>query len=272
VTVPGGQAGSPTMLADRLQVAVCEGAAAALDALLDRNASFVALGKTLSGAAAVRGELLLDTTRETWRALRWQPAQAVDGMLRLHGDRAPGTRDRGLVLTLRADGEHIVRIEQQRTPPPPPPAAPLVLPDDLRRAIDHALIEKHPMLLAYADERGQPVLSYRGSTQVDGDDRLAMWVRNRDGAFIRAIAVNPRVALMYRNEETRATYQLQGRARVSDDPADRRRVFDRAAEAERAHDFAMLGAAVLIDLDRVEGYAGVGPQGQVGQIHLQRGA
>jgi hypothetical protein len=49
-------------------------------------------------------------------------------------------------------------------------------------------------------------------------------------------------------------------------------VFDAAPEAERAHDFAMLGVAVLVDLDRVEGYAGLGPGGQVGQVRMLRDA
>lgn len=263
---------SPEALVGRLRIAVWEGQRTELDALLDPAVTFMALGRTIDGAAAVTAELLLDATRQSWRALQWQDPLAVGDAVRLTGERLPGTRDRGLVLTVQTAGDRIVRIQQQRTPPPPPEPAALVLPPELRRAIDRALVEKHPMLLAYTDARGQPVLSYRGSTQVDGDDRLAMWVRNPQGAFIRAITANPRVALMYRNEETRATYQLQGRARVSSDADDRQRVFDRSPEAERAHDFAMLGVAVLIDLDHVEGYAGVGPQGQIGQIHLRRGA
>lgn len=47
-------------------------------------------------------------------------------------------------------------------------------------------------------------------------------------------------------------------------------VADELPAAERAHDFAMLGAAVLVDLDRVEGYAGLGPQGQVDPLLLLR--
>ncbi len=128
------------------------------------------------------------------------------------------------------------------------------------------------MLMAYTDPQGQPVLSFRGSVQAYGDDQLAMWIRSADGAFVRAIRGNPRVALVYRNEETKATYNFQGRARVSDLETDRKRVFDASAEAERAHDFAMLGVAVLVDLDRVEGYSGLGPAGQVGQILMLRGA
>lgn len=153
-----------------------------------------------------------------------------------------------------------------------PVPAPLVLPAALRQAIDRALVERHPMLMAHVAPDGQPVLSFRGSVQVLGDDRLGLWVRNPEGAFIQAIARQPRVSLMYRNEDTRATYQLQGRARVSHAPEDRQRVYDSAPPVEQAHDPHRVGVAVLIELDRVEGYAGVGPQGQIDAIHLQRGA
>ena len=115
-----------------------------------------------------------------------------------------------------------------------------------------------------------PILSFRGSVQVFGDDQLALWIRAADGNFLRAIRGNPRVALMYRDEGTKATYQFQGRARVTQDAAQRQQVFQRAPAAERGHDFAMLGAAVVVDLDRVEGYAGLGPQGQVDPIRMLR--
>jgi hypothetical protein len=115
-------------------------------------------------------------------------------------------------------------------------------------------------------------MSFRGSVQAYGDDQLAMWIRSADGAFIGAIRQNPKLALVYRNEETKATYNFQGRARVSELESDRRRVYEASPEAERHHDFAKLGVVVLVDLDRVEGYAGLGPAGQVDQIRLLRGA
>ncbi|HET9207141.1 MAG TPA: pyridoxamine 5'-phosphate oxidase family protein [Burkholderiaceae bacterium] len=257
--------------AERLRRAVIDGQAREIDALLTPDAVFMALGKTVEGAGSVRTELLSDAMRQSWRALRWQPAQAIADAVRLTGERNADGNERGVIVTITFAGDGIHKIQQQRVPPQPPAARPLVLPPALREAIDGNLLEKHPMLLSYVGPDGQPVLSFRGSTQVLGDDQLAMWVRNADGAFIRAIRHNPRVALMYRNEDKRSTYQLQGRARVSDAPADRQRIFDAAAPAERAHDFAMLGAAVIVDLDRVEGWAGVGPNGQIDPICLQRG-
>jgi hypothetical protein len=249
------------------------GAADRLGPLLHPAVRLERLGKTVDGTAAVVEELRHGANGELSRGLQWQAPQAVaDGNVRLVGERRPGAHDRGLVLTLGFDGDVIARVQQQRTAPPPPESRPLVLPASLKKMIDNALVERHPMLVAYSDPEGQPVMSFRGSVQAYGDDQLAMWIRSADGAFIRAIRQNPKLALVYRNEETKATYNFQGRARVSELESDRRRVFDASPEAERHHDFAKLGLVVLVDLDRVEGYAGLGPAGQVDQIRLLRGA
>jgi hypothetical protein len=239
-------------------------------ALLQPQARYMVLGKQLTGAEAVADELLTGNNSELARRLDWQPPQAAGGEVRLTGVRRAGTRDRGLIVTLGFDGDAIALVREQRTPPPPVEAQPIVLPEALRRRIDNALAERHPMLVAYVDTQAQPVLSFRGSVQVFSDDQLAMWIRSAEGGFIQAIRANPRIALMYRDEDAKATYQFQGRARVTSAPADRQAIFDRALAVERAHDFAMLGAAVVVDLDRVEGYAGLGPQGQVDGIRMLR--
>lgn len=245
---------------------------ARLLALLHPQAKFMTLGKDASGDQVVADILQNGPNGELARRLQWQAPLAVGDQVRLTGERQPGAMDRGLVMTLGFQGDAISLVQQQRTPPPPPEATPVVLPAALKRMIDHALAERHPMLVAYSDPQGQPVLSFRGSVRAWSDDQLALWIRSADGAFIRAIRDNPRLALVYRNEDSKATYNFQGRARVTALEADRRRVFDAAPEAERAHDFAMLGVAVLVDLDRVEGYAGLGPGGQVGQVRMLRNA
>jgi hypothetical protein len=149
-------------------------------------------------------------------------------------------------------------------------AAGIVIPVAVREMVGRALVERHPMLVSYVDEDDRPVLSFRGSTQVIGDDRLAIWVRHADGHFIRAISRNPHVALMYRNEDTKATYQFQGRASVSDAEADRQRVFDNSPEAERDHDPERRGVVLVIELDRLEGYAGLGPDGRIDPVSMVR--
>lgn len=256
--------------ARRLLSAVLNADATSLGAVFAPHATYQALGKTVQGAQEVIAELQSEGFRHVWRQLCWQPPQAEGGTVRMIGERQPSLAERGVIITLRLEGERVVRMQQQRVPPPPPAPQPMVLPQALREAINGNLLEKHPMVLAYVGDDGQPVQSFRGSTQVLSEDQLAMWVRNPQGAFIRAIGQRPRISLLYRNEDRRSTYTLQGRARVVEDAAMRQRVFDASAPAERAHDFAMLGVAVVVDLDRVEGWAGVGPQGQIDPICLQR--
>ncbi len=239
-------------------------------AVLHPQAHYEALGREALGAQAVADELLAGANGELSRRLDWPAPQAVGDQVRLLGLRRAQTRDRGLVLTLTFSGEAIARLQEQRTPPPPLPAQPIVLPPALKQRIDHALADRHPMLVSHVDLQGQPVLTFRGSVQALSDDQLAMWIRSPEGGFIRAIRANPRIALMYRDEDAKATYHFQGRARVTSDPVQRQAVFDRSHPAERAHDFAMLGVAVVVDLDRVEGYAGLGPMGQVDGIRMLR--
>ena len=243
---------------------------ATLMALLQPQARYLMLGKDVNGADAVAGELLAGINAPLSRRLEWEAPQSVGDQARLHGRRQPGSRDRELVVTLSFAGDAISLVQEQRMPAPPAVAQAIVLPDDVKRRIDNALVDRKPMLVAHVDGQGQPILSCRGSVQVHADDQLALWIRNAGGGFIAAIRANPRIALMYRDEGAKATYQFQGRARVTDEVSERRRIFERAPAAERAHDFAMLGVAVVVDLDRVEGYGGLGPHGQVDGIRMLR--
>src|SRR5687767_3797563 len=88
---------------------------------------------------------------------------------------------------------------------------PIRLTDELRTAINGALANGTPVVVAYVDERGQPRLSFRGSTQVFGDDQLAIWARNPEGGLLRALAANPRVTLLYRNPQPRLLLTFEGR-------------------------------------------------------------
>jgi hypothetical protein len=44
------------------------------------------------------------------------------------------------------------------------------------------------------------------------------------------------------------------------------------AEAERNHDYARTGVALIIDLDRVEGWFGMSPDGPVNRVRMLRDA
>ena len=177
------------------------------------------------------------------------------------------------ILLLRWAEGVVASVEQQTLlPAKVPPVTGLRLPEAVRTRVDNALAEGKPLMLAHVDEDGRPVLSFRGSVQTFGDDTLAMWVRNPEGGLVRGLARNPAVALMYRDQQAKATYQFHGRARVVSDGATRDRIYEHAHKVERDHDFGRLGAAVLIELDRVEGYGGLTAAGPVDRVNMRRDA
>jgi hypothetical protein len=135
---------------------------------------------------------------------------------------------------------------------PPEPIA-LDLTGDIAAAINAALSNGTPVLLAYVDEVGQPHLSLRGTTQVLDATRLALWSRVATGGLPRSIAERPRVSAFYRDPAQRTNYQFHGVAHVENEEAVRRTVFDHSPEVERNFDPELRGAAIVIDVTRVEG-------------------
>lgn len=127
----------------------------------------------------------------------------------------------------------------------------VALTDDFKNAINNALNDRAPIVFAAVDEIGQPLLSFRGSAQVYSDNEIGLWVRNQDGGFVNAITANPRIALLYRNPETRFAFQAHGEARRADDDETRQRVYEMAPEAERNADADRKGTAVIVEVVRL---------------------
>jgi pyridoxine/pyridoxamine 5'-phosphate oxidase len=146
---------------------------------------------------------------------------------------------------------------------------PLVLDDELKGLINGALSERTPMVLASVDAEGRPRLTFRGSLQTFSDDQVGFWARNPGGGTMDNIAANPNVSMIMRNPDTRVVLQLIGRARKVDG-ADRDRVYANAPEVEQRADADKKGAAVVVDLDRVEGFLGIGPDGKPRFVRLTR--
>ena len=237
---------------------------------LHPQVEFKVIGKRASGQDAVGEALKNGPNSQLMQQLIWQEPRQIKNHWLLEGRRQEGTLDRGLIITLKIENGQVVLVQQQKTAPPPPAALPLAIPQELKTMINNALVERHPILMAYCDLENQPVQTFRGSLQVFSDTQLAMWIRSPEGAFVKAIEKNPKVSFVYRNEETEATYSFQGKAKVSDSETDREIVYERSAIAEQDHDFAKLGVVVLVDLEKIEGYSGLGPGGQMNQIKLIR--
>ena len=125
------------------------------------------------------------------------------------------------------------------------------LTDEMKAAVNNAIVDGYPIMVANVDPDGQPNLSFRGSTQAYTDDQLAIWVRNPEGGILKNILVNPKLALMYRNREQRQTWLFHGEAHRDDNAQVREHVYDNSPEVERNADPERKGVAIIIDLARV---------------------
>jgi len=134
-------------------------------------------------------------------------------------------------------------------------ATPLALTPEISALVNGALDEGQPLLLAVVDASHKPALSFRGSTVVFSDTQLSFWARNAKGGTLAAIRQNPHVALAYRSPNV-PVLQFIGRARITDDPAERDRAFELSNEKERERDPDRMGCAVIIDLDQITGVLG----------------
>ena len=125
------------------------------------------------------------------------------------------------------------------------------LTDEMKQALSGAVSDKTPVIVAYVDADLQPHISFRGSTQVHSKDQLAIWVRDPAGGMLAAIPKNAKIALMYRNPETRVAWQFLGSGHVDDSDATRKSVYESAPEVERNADPERKGKPVIIDVDKV---------------------
>jgi hypothetical protein len=159
----------------------------------------------------------------------------------------------GLELVFEFLGDAISRVEQQTLPPPPVQPRPLRLTSDIKAAVDGALDNQTPMMIAYLDGAEQIHLSFRGTIQAHSDGQLALRARAPEGGLPSNIAARPNVTLFYHDAARRTTYTFYGRARIVSDPDTRSVIFENSHPREQHADFRRRGVAIVVDLDRVEG-------------------
>jgi hypothetical protein len=155
------------------------------------------------------------------------------------------------------DAGQITRVEQT----PLERATPLltaVIPDFVKTYVNNALANGTPMVIACTNPDGSPNLTLRGATQVFSDTQLSVWLRHAEGDTVKAIRANPQMAALYRDSRTRTTLIFHGTGRVVSDPAERARAFEIAPEVEQNHDPQRLGAALIIDITRLDGMSAQG--------------
>src|SRR5687767_7443299 len=166
-----------------------------LRAVLTESPAFMALNVNLAGIDSVLDRIAGQPSREMYRQVVWSAPELTANGTRAAGHMPKDAPRAGCVLTFAFEGDRIGTVQHQNLPPRPAPANALRLTPILKQLVDNALASRHPMLVAYTDENGQPVLSFRGSVQALGDDQLALWVRNANGGMLRSLQKNPKVAL-----------------------------------------------------------------------------
>ena len=123
--------------------------------------------------------------------------------------------------------------------------------EEIRTAVDNALADRVPCILATALPDGHPSVGHRGSVLVFTDDTLAYWERTMR-AGLEHVEANPQVVIMYRNPATRQAWKFFGRATVHRDGEVRERVLARVVQQELDRDPDRRGFAVTVELDRIQ--------------------
>jgi len=257
-------------LQERLVILLGQGAAGDWGPLLAPDAIYENLSETLTGRNAAVARI----ASMPFAALDWERLHVVgpgaDAII-LRGTPRAGASGRTFVLTFRTKDGIVTRIGQQFFGLPRQPATAMAMDHGLRRRIDGALADQNPIYLTYVDRAGRPQMSLRGSILTLGPDSLGLWARAATN-IADAIVANPNVALIYRDPEARATYTLAGRARIAIDEETRDHIWQAMPVQEQRHDFAHLGTALVIDLDRVAGQAGYSATGPIDPVNLVRSA
>jgi hypothetical protein len=187
-----------------------------------------------------------------YRTAPWTTPQPDGDGLRVTADYGGGLLRSSSLRFWFNDADQIARVEQVNVGGAPPPPTDTI-PDFVKAIINAALANNTPMIVAYTDDSGAPVLSLRGSTQVYSDTQLSIWVRHANGGMANALRKNPSMALMYRDPPARTTLTIQGSGHFEISEEVRNRVFDLAPEVEQKHDPGRTGAALIIEVERLQG-------------------
>ncbi len=119
-------------------------------------------------------------------------------------------------------------------------------------AINAALEDGTPCVLASSDETGQPDLGFKGSILVLDRDHLAYWERTH-GVHTDNVRKNPHVAVLYRNRDRGAGMRRFFGVVTGIHPEGevREQVRARVVERELKSDPENRGIAVVVRVDRV---------------------
>ncbi|MBI2855264.1 MAG: pyridoxamine 5'-phosphate oxidase family protein [Chloroflexi bacterium] len=121
---------------------------------------------------------------------------------------------------------------------------------EMREAIDNALTNGTPCIVATASREGEPNLGYKGSMMAFDGETLAYWERTQR-RILEHIEENSHVVVMYRDPKTRLQWRFYGKAEVIRNGPIWEQVMARVVQPELDRDPERKGMAVLIKVDRV---------------------
>ena len=127
---------------------------------------------------------------------------------------------------------------------------PVKLTEEMTRAVNDALTDRAPCLVATASAAGVPDISYRGSMLTFDEEHLAFWERVK-GETLANLEENPHICVYYRNPQTRVNWRFYGTTQILTDGDVRERIMERVHPFELGQDPERKGYAVLIRVDRV---------------------
>jgi uncharacterized protein len=124
------------------------------------------------------------------------------------------------------------------------------LTDQMRDAVNSALAEGVPVVVATASKDGRPDLAFKGSVMVFDSEHLAYWERSF-GETLANVQQNPQVCLLYRSRERGVAWRFYGVAEIHASDELRQQVMERVVQAELDRDPERKGMAVMVRVDRV---------------------
>jgi predicted pyridoxine 5'-phosphate oxidase superfamily flavin-nucleotide-binding protein len=124
------------------------------------------------------------------------------------------------------------------------------LTDQMREAVNSALAEGAPVVVATASQAGEPDIAFKGSAMVFDSEHLAFWERS-GGRTLSNLRENPHICLLYRNPQRQVAWKFFGRAELHADGDLRQQIMGRTVEVELNRDPERKGVAVYVRVDRV---------------------
>jgi hypothetical protein len=119
-------------------------------------------------------------------------------------------------------------------------------------AINEALADGTPCLLASADSSGYPDIAFKGSMMVYDKDHIAWWERSL-GEQIHGVEQNPHIVVLYRNtaKHNISHMRLYGDVTIYKSGEEREKVMSRVVQRELDQDPERKGYAVVVQVNRV---------------------